>query len=552
MPVSLHSHSGQFCKHATGTLDSVIRTAIDRGFISYGLSEHMPRDRVQDLYPEESEIQPCELSEQFDRFIAEAGRLKQLYSSKIGLLVGVETELIEPSNTFELLDRTLARHRDILDYLVGSVHHVNQIPIDFDRPTFDQAVLSFDSKNHSLEPVYQLCEAYFDSQYMLINKYRPEVIGHFDLCLLFNPDLDLQAAPAVWTKAERNIRLAISYGALFEVNSASIRKGWSTPYPSPPILQLIIALDGRLTLSDDSHGSDRVGLNYDKSFDYLKAHNVPTLWYLIPASEGNPILQPRGKVSAVRIPGLWWQHPFWSHVTSPNYVTATSASDHFEGLSQHTSSSCSSMPIELASLNFQPSQDTNKNPKGERFKWSQFPIDRFTNQTWFIVSSSLPFWKNKKNATISYSNLDNEASSVMYDLVEYHGSLTDKPSSKRKQIEGIDRPKSDNNEEDQLVEWRWRGKGLLRLLSSDWQVIGYNLSGSGNGFDDGKNSGPDWVITFFRQTLLTPTGIDIYSRSPSSLPNQLKEQLLQAIRDHPCNVVSSLVDSMFDIPHDLP
>lgn len=53
MPISLHSHSGQFCKHATGNLQDVIKTAIQKGFISYGLSEHMPRNRSIDLYPEE-------------------------------------------------------------------------------------------------------------------------------------------------------------------------------------------------------------------------------------------------------------------------------------------------------------------------------------------------------------------------------------------------------------------------------------------------------------------------------------------------------------------
>ncbi|KAI9623944.1 hypothetical protein H4Q26_017090 [Puccinia striiformis f. sp. tritici PST-130] len=550
MPISLHSHSGQFCKHATGTLESVILTAIERGFISYGLSEHMPRNRVQDLYPEESELQPSDLAEQFDRFILEAGRLKQLYSSKIGLLVGIETELIEQSNTFDLLDRTIARYRDTLDYLVGSVHHVNQIPIDFDQQTFDRAVLSFEVANHALEPVYELCEAYFDAQYRLIDRYRPEVIGHFDLCLLFRPDLDLQAAPAVWTKIESNIRLAISYGALFEVNSASIRKGWSTPYPSPPILNLIISMGGRLTLSDDSHGYDRVGLNYEKSFEYLRSNNVPTLWYLVPAVDEKSAMQPRGKVSALPIPGNWWEHTFWSHEPSAHATPTTPKDDHFEDPQNHTSSSSPSITIKLADLD---SQLDSKDTKGEKFTWGQFPIDKFTNQTWYIISSSLPFWENKKNATISYSSLDNKPSGVMHDLVEYHGNLTDNPTSKRKKIEGIDRPKGDQKDSNQLAEWRWKGKGLLRLLSSDWRVIGYNLAGSSsNHEDDNKTSGPDWVITFFRQTLFTPVGIDIYARSPTSLPAELKEQLLQALRNHSSDVVSSLVGSMFDITHDLP
>lgn len=53
MPFSLHSHSGQFCKHAKGTLEDVVKEAIRQGFELYGLSEHVPRYRPQDLYPEE-------------------------------------------------------------------------------------------------------------------------------------------------------------------------------------------------------------------------------------------------------------------------------------------------------------------------------------------------------------------------------------------------------------------------------------------------------------------------------------------------------------------
>ena len=53
MPISLHSHSGQFCKHATGTLEEVVLEAIRQGFVVYGLSEHVPRYRTEDLYPEE-------------------------------------------------------------------------------------------------------------------------------------------------------------------------------------------------------------------------------------------------------------------------------------------------------------------------------------------------------------------------------------------------------------------------------------------------------------------------------------------------------------------
>lgn len=53
MPYSHHSHSGQFCKHAKGTLEEVVLEAIRQGFQVFGLTEHVPRYRLTDLYPEE-------------------------------------------------------------------------------------------------------------------------------------------------------------------------------------------------------------------------------------------------------------------------------------------------------------------------------------------------------------------------------------------------------------------------------------------------------------------------------------------------------------------
>jgi len=57
MPITLHSHSGQFCCHASGMLEDVVLSAIEKGFVCIGLSEHMFRTREQDLYPEEIEVQ---------------------------------------------------------------------------------------------------------------------------------------------------------------------------------------------------------------------------------------------------------------------------------------------------------------------------------------------------------------------------------------------------------------------------------------------------------------------------------------------------------------
>jgi histidinol-phosphatase (PHP family) len=63
---SHHSHSGgslfiiflswlivEFCRHAVDTLEDVIQEAIRQKFDTFALTEHMPREKEEDLYPEE-------------------------------------------------------------------------------------------------------------------------------------------------------------------------------------------------------------------------------------------------------------------------------------------------------------------------------------------------------------------------------------------------------------------------------------------------------------------------------------------------------------------
>jgi PHP domain-containing protein len=52
MPFSHHSHSGQFCAHAKGSLEETVRQAIQCKMKVFALTEHIGRDMV-DLYPEE-------------------------------------------------------------------------------------------------------------------------------------------------------------------------------------------------------------------------------------------------------------------------------------------------------------------------------------------------------------------------------------------------------------------------------------------------------------------------------------------------------------------
>lgn len=219
---------------------------------------------------------PQELLEQFEAFLVEAHRLKNQYSSQIRILVGAETEYISETDlgNLDMLlrsdmkgndslddkgdDNGLCRHYDCrpgqrhgIEFLVGSVHHVNEIPIDFDKETYERALDSFGSHQHAEGFDFQgdpdeaaqlrltrfLC-SYFDSQYRLLERFRPEIIGHFDLCRLYTPDLRFRDYPDVWQRIERNVELAISCGAIFELNAAAFRKGWTTAYPGRDVSEV--------------------------------------------------------------------------------------------------------------------------------------------------------------------------------------------------------------------------------------------------------------------------------------------------------------------------
>ncbi|RDB16037.1 putative histidinol-phosphatase [Hypsizygus marmoreus] len=309
MPHSHHSHSGQFCKHASGRLEEVVLEAIRQGFEVYGLTEHMPRYRTEDLYPEEAKMAVEELATQFDAFIDEAHRLKKRYEMKIALLIGLETEYIADSD-LDALDVLLKRLGPRVEYVVGSVHHVNGFPIDFDYDTFRKSVESV-SRDTSTEEQAQerFLSVYLDAQYRLFQRFHPEIVGHFDLCRLYTPDLVFSDYPSVAEKVERNVRYTIEYGALFEVNAAAFRKKWDTPYPGRDIVEVILKHGGRFALSDDSHGPHAVGLNYHRLAEYLRAVGVSELWYLqrceTPNSAGR-------NVRPVRVDGEWWKHTFWN------------------------------------------------------------------------------------------------------------------------------------------------------------------------------------------------------------------------------------------------
>ncbi|KAF8476996.1 Polymerase/histidinol phosphatase-like protein [Kalaharituber pfeilii] len=276
MPFSHHSHSGEFCLHAKDTLKDIIEAAIMKGMKVLALTEHMPRDQPEDLYPEEvlaAEITNFDLWRMFADYYAAALHLRDRYAENIHILVGFEIDYIRPSSV-QLIQRLQQDYK--FDLFIGSVHHVNGIPIDFDKNMYIEAQ---ESCGGTEELLFQ---AYFDAQFEMLVQLKPPIVAHFDLIRLFsdNSDLDLRLWPRVWEKVERNVQYIVDYGGLFELNSASFRKGWNEPYPRRDICELTLSKGGRFTFSDDSHEMAQVGLNYHELQQFAESLGINKIHYL--------------------------------------------------------------------------------------------------------------------------------------------------------------------------------------------------------------------------------------------------------------------------------
>ncbi|CAK7891415.1 hypothetical protein CAAN1_01S04984 [[Candida] anglica] len=322
---SHHSHSGDYVSHATDNLESIIDKAESMGFTHYCLTEHMPRLHDKFLYPEEIEknYTSKDLESNFDRYVQHAVSIQQEKNSKnqssptTKIIVGLEVEGLN-SEHIDYTSKLLEKYHPHINMTVGSVHYVNEIPIDFSPDLWIEARDSLPDKTSR-----SLFLQYFELQYEVLSKLKPTVVGHFDLIRLFEPsnevdpttgklmkDISLeQDWPDVWELVVRNIKFVESYGGLFELNSAAIRKGWSSPYPKQDVSEAIVEFGGgRFCLSDDSHSIAQVGLNYHKVWEYIKFVLKLTSIYHLDINENGETIVAKVSVSELDKSPFWKQY----------------------------------------------------------------------------------------------------------------------------------------------------------------------------------------------------------------------------------------------------
>ena len=80
---------------------------------------------------------------------------------------------------------------------------------------------------------------------------------------------------------------------------------------------MIVKHEGKLGLSDDSHGKHAVGLNYDRLAGYLGASGITQIHYLARCEPGDVGAR---AVRPVLVEGDWKDDPFWDRLRGPPEV----------------------------------------------------------------------------------------------------------------------------------------------------------------------------------------------------------------------------------------
>jgi len=146
------------------------------------------------------------------------------------------------------------------------------------------------------------------------------------------------------------------------------------------------------------------------------------------------------------------------------------------------------------------------------------PPTSFLTGSWYVIQSTLPMWRDKRNVCITYTalpaaNAAEESVPRLDDVVEYQARNSDKV----KTVHGVDTPSGLDTR-----AWDWRGKGWLKIASSHWEFVEWSEE-----IGQVEATREQWAVIWFQKTLFTPEGIDIFSREKEGLG----EKTINAIKN---------------------
>ncbi len=241
--------------------EEMVLTAIEKGFVSLGLSEHGEQSIDSGSSLKHHQVEP---------YIAEVKQLQQKYADRIRLYLGIERDYY-----------SLAKREDY-EYVLGSFHYMKKDGVLCAADGQPGPIHNFKAEQYGGDAAKMVSDFYLGSgQYAL--EYRPEIFGHFDLIKKHNKQHEIYDPENkhIIDAAFQALDMIKESGALLEVNTGGMaRSAQPTAYPDLIYLKRWHEIGGRIIVGSDCHNAPQLDYAFDEMPEYLRAAGFTTAWRL--------------------------------------------------------------------------------------------------------------------------------------------------------------------------------------------------------------------------------------------------------------------------------
>ena len=257
--IDSHSHTF-YSKHATGSVDELVRASIEAGVSILTITDHAP-------FP--VDMNNRLLASELDRYFADIQQARTTYDGRITILQGLEFDYMPGAEAFTR--DLLARYP--LDFAIGSCHYV-EMPGEPMVKVWELPRLSTEA----------FLDYYFANLEGLISCGLFDSVGHADTLLRGLPE------DVFLHRFEPLLALLAHSGMAFELNTSGLRKSSLTPftrqevqglwsYPSKQLLPQLIAHRVPFTIGSDTHAPEDAGAGVAELMRVLRPLGLERISY---------------------------------------------------------------------------------------------------------------------------------------------------------------------------------------------------------------------------------------------------------------------------------
>lgn len=253
-----HIHTN-LCRHATGTMEDYVISAVTKGFKKITFMEHMEEgiDYFERTWLRE---------EDFDYYFAEGERLREIYGEKLTIALGVEVGF-NPDAYDRLLKRLEKRTWD----QIGLSYHFCKLP----GCDMHLNLLSRKKKNITSIDHYgadKLLSHYFDTLISAVSIIPANVLCHLDAGLRNQPNLQL--TPHHHEQIEHLLEEVKLAAMALEVNTSGFPQR-NEPFPQFVTIIKAIKMGIPLLAGSDAHKPEDIGRFFDTLPQQLNSYRWP-------------------------------------------------------------------------------------------------------------------------------------------------------------------------------------------------------------------------------------------------------------------------------------